>query len=83
MFEITDDRTVKVKIYGQELVLKRPTLADAQAVKGLSDTSDQQAQLSAVTGFLKNAGMPEDLIGQLTTDALNSLFEYLLHPKKS
>jgi predicted HD phosphohydrolase len=84
MFEIADNRSVKVKIYGQEYTLKKMLYSELEKNVGtdldLLSGKEKMAQTSLV---LEQAGVPKELIASMTADDIGTLVEFLIAGKKN
>lgn len=82
MFEIVERTKLKVKIYGKEYDVKKPTVGDLEGLQvGMDDLKDGE-KLHRVKGFVVSMGIPEDTIQDLEMDQFLSLIEFLSQSKK-
>lgn len=82
MFEIPEKQPVRVKIYGKEFSLKKPTLSQVETLQSKVSASDDKSSLSFTKEFLMDSGLPSDLISELEVEHVISLVELLSGSKK-
>ena len=82
MFEIQDNRTAKVKIYGTEYAVKRPTYGAIVAVQESIEGSTPKGQADAIKKVLVDSGLPSQLIDEMLASDIIELFHYLSGDKK-
>ena len=78
-FEIKQKTKVKVKIYGQDFELAKPTVSQIESLQeysGMEGTS--QAEIFAkICGFLDILGLPKDFSKDMEIDHLMELINFL------
>lgn len=82
-FEIAESATIKARIYGQSVELRRPTVGMIEAMEDQRAVLDKDKdKMALMKNFLSKLGMPEDLLGKLELDHYTQVIEFLLSPKK-
>ncbi len=81
MFEIKDTRSVKVKIYGEEVMIKKLTIAELEMLQEEIDTSGHT--MRKTRQMLEKMGLPTKLAAEMAPDDAQALVEYLMSPKKN
>jgi len=79
MFEIQQKTKVKVKVYGNEFEMAKPTVGQVEKLQSLSNTegkSDGQ-KFEMICDFLAILGMPKEFTMQMEVDHLLKLISYL------
>lgn len=82
-FVIEKKPPVKVKIYGREFQVKRPTVGMIESLNKqmkIADTDD--GKFSVMRSFLVQLGLDEGAMGELEIDDYFGLVEFLSNPKK-
>lgn len=82
MLEIEDRRIAKVKIYGVELSLKRPTFGEISKMQKSVDGKSQIEAAETVASILVSCGLPQETLDTMIAEDVLQLFEHLTSGKK-
>ena len=81
MFEIKDTRSLRVKIYGEEIAIKKLTISELETLQEEIDSSGHS--MKKTRQMLEKIGVPPKLAAEMAPDDAQALVEYLVSPKKS
>jgi hypothetical protein len=82
-FEIIERPPMNVKIYGQELKLKRPTVSMIEKLNSkMGEDASSADKFIAMRGFLIESGVGEELLSRMAIDDYAELVEKISAPKK-
>lgn len=80
-FEIKQKTLVRVKIYGEEFELRKPTVGQIEEIEEASSdakTSKKGSKIyEKILGLLDTLGLPRDFAKEMEIDHLNQLMEHL------
>lgn len=78
-FEIKQKTKVKVKIYGKEFELSKPTVSQIESLQMYSgmEGSTQSEIFEKICGFLDILGLPKDFTKDMEIDHMMELINYL------
>lgn len=85
MFELTELPKQKVRIYGKEFEISKPTVKQIKALTKEFDAKSQDAAKSTdqLIVFLSGLGLPADLMEEMPAEHFNALVEYVIGVKKN
>lgn len=77
MFEVKRSEGLKVKIYGDEFSLKKPSVKMIEEYAIDIDKATKGEQFARAKSLLTNMGLTEDLVNGMEFDHLQELIEFL------
>lgn len=85
MFEISEQPKEKIKIYGVEYSVSRPSVAQVRLITEFSKGTDSNSveAVDALIEFVSGLGIPKDVIESLEIKHLTALMEHLVGAKKN
>lgn len=82
-FEIKEKSKVKVKIYGQEYALTKPTLGQIELMQDEMESQDAKKSITMLKNFLDSLGFPKADLAKLEVQHITKLVEFLCDSKKN
>lgn len=83
MLEIKEIEKLKLKLYGQEVELVKPTRKMAIAMQEkLASDEGKEKSLEVIGELLIACGMPKDLCDDIQLEHMNVIVEHLMGAKK-
>lgn len=78
-FEIKQKTKVKVKIYGQDFELHKPTVGQVESLQKLNmnESSDQAKVFEKICDFLNVLGLPKEFSQDMEIEHLTQLVNFL------
>lgn len=85
MFELVELPKQKIKIYGKEFEISKPTVKQIKAITKTFDAKSDDVARSTdqLITFLSGLGLPSDLMEDMPAEHFNALVEYVLGVKKN
>lgn len=84
MLEIKEPAKLRLKLFGKEFQLVKPTRKQANAISEKLKTDEgKERALDVVSDFLVEAGLPQDVADGLQIEHMQLIFEHLVGAKKN
>lgn len=76
-FNIEKKETLTVGLYGETYKLSRPTVKQQIKFERSLSKTDKDLELSLIIEYVKNLGMPQDVLDEMQADHFVKLLEYI------
>lgn len=85
MFEIKEAPKTKIKIYGQEYELKKPSVRQIKSISSKIDglKNNSSAATEEMIKFISELGIDADVLEEMPAEHFNTLVEYIVGAKKN
>lgn len=83
MFEIKEKSKVKVKIYGHEYELTKPTYGQSQRLQESLKDQGSEKSMVIMREFVQGLGLPSECIDDMELDHFLELIEFISGVKKN
>ena len=83
MFEIEKSQAEKVKIFGNEYEVRRPSVKQVKDLNLAVKTLDEADQFDRLVGFVSDLGIDRETLEELEIGQLESLVTHLSGSKKN
>lgn len=78
MFEVQESVGEKIKIYGKEFELKKPTVRELKAITRKLESASAVDSAESTLEFISSLGIPQDFLENMATEHFNLLVKHVL-----
>ncbi len=85
MFEIKEPSTTKVKIYGKEYDLKKPSVRQIKLISAQVESmkNNSLGATEAMIKFVADLGIEAEVLEEMSAEHFNTLVEHIVGAKKN